>query len=94
MLTFECDDAALVTSWVLSQAGRLTVACVQARLLPAMLSALWSMSVLQYDPGKELMEAGARVLAAEASNMAPQARLLLSCAGAGKLLMPSSPCTA
>ena len=45
---------------------------MQARLLPSILSALWTMAQLQYDPGEELMQAGARVLAAEASTMAPQ----------------------
>ena len=51
----------------------MTCLSLQARLLPSILSALWTMAQLQYDPGEELMQAGARVLAAEASTMAPQA---------------------
>lgn len=48
----------------------------QARLLPALLSALWTMAKLQYDPGAELMQAGAQLLTAEAGQMVTQASLL------------------
>ena len=50
------------------------LSCLQARLLPSFLQALWSMAELQYDPGEELMQAGARVLAGQAHTIAPQVR--------------------
>ena len=50
-------------------------AVLQAQLLPALLSALWCMAALQYDPGQELMQMGAQLLATEAGNMDTQAGL-------------------
>ena len=60
---------------------------VQARLLPALLSALWTLAKLQFDPGAELMEAGAQLLTAEADKMVTQASLL--CSDLGGCLLES-----